>query len=167
MSRVEKELFSDGINVSRQCNLSGKEWKSLEDFAADRSAVIKSVDKVSSVVLWERNDYLHAMKLLENYSLLIMLLNLTKIFSLVEKSNKAFKSLSSRFIMSLIIFILIKATVCGTSKGIVNFIDSNMYIKMVLLLQTFILNLYIVTSIYIVSSLIQKIKKNQYLKAKH
>ena len=98
MSRVEKELFSDGINVSRQCNLSGKEWKSLEDFAADRSAVIKSVDKVSSVVVWERNFYLHATKLLENYGLLMMLLNLTKIFSLVKKSNKACKDLCSRFI---------------------------------------------------------------------
>ena len=101
MSRVEKELFSDGINVSRQCNLSGKEWKSLEDFAADRSAVIKSVDKVSSVVVWERNFYLHGTKLLENYGLLMMLLNLTKIFSLVEKSNKAFKGLCSRFIIQM------------------------------------------------------------------
>ena len=46
-----KGTFSDGINVSAQCKLSGKEWKSLEDFATDRSAVIKSVDKLSSVVV--------------------------------------------------------------------------------------------------------------------
>ena len=47
-----KGTFSDGTNVSTQCKLSGKEWKSLEDLAADTSAVIKSVDKVSSVVVF-------------------------------------------------------------------------------------------------------------------
>ena len=112
-----------------QCNLSGKEWKSLENFAADMNAFIKSVDKVSSVVAWERNYYLHFTKLLENYRLLMMLLNLTKIFSLVDKSNKAFKGLCSCFIMSLIILILIEPTVCETSTEIVNFIDLNIHIK--------------------------------------
>ena len=81
------------------------------------------------MVVWERNYYLHATKLLENYGLLMMLLNLTKIFSLVEKSNKAFKGLCSSFIMSLIIFILIEPTVCETPTEIVNFIDLNIRIK--------------------------------------
>ena len=129
LSHVEKELFSDGINVSTQCNLSGNEWESLGDFAADRSALIKRADKVSSVVVWERNYYLHTTKLLEIYGLLMMLLNLMKIFSLVEKSHKAFKGLCSCFIMSLIILILIAATVCETLTGIVNFIDLNVSIK--------------------------------------
>ena len=129
LESCRKGTFSDGINVSTQCNLAGKEWKSLENFAADKSAVIKSFDKLPSVVVWERNYYLHATKLLENYGLLMMLLNLTKIFSLVEKSNKAFKGLCSSFIMSLIIFILIEPTVCETSTEIVNFIDLNILIK--------------------------------------
>ena len=102
---VEKQLFSDGINVSTQCNLSEKERKSLGNFAPESSDVIKSTDKVFPVLVYERNSYLHATELLENYGLLMMLLNLTKIFSLVERSNKAFKGLCSRFIMSLIIFI--------------------------------------------------------------
>ena len=79
----------------------------MGDFASDRSNVIKSAAKVSSVVVSERDYYLHATKLLENYGLLMKLLNLAKIFSLVEKSIKAFKGLCSRFIMSLIFFILI------------------------------------------------------------
>ena len=129
MNRVEKQLFSDGINVSTQCNLSGKEWKSLGDFAADSSDVIKSTDKVFLLVLYERNSSLHAMELLENYGLLMMLLNLTKIFSLLEKRNKAFKGLCSSFLMTLIVFILIEPTAWETSTGIVNFIDLNVRIK--------------------------------------
>ena len=43
--------------------------------------------------------------------------------------NKAFKGLCSRFIMSLVIFILIEPTGCETSTEIVNFIDLNVRIK--------------------------------------
>ena len=42
----------------QQRNFSGKEWKASGGFAADRSVVIKSADKGSSVVVWDRNDYL-------------------------------------------------------------------------------------------------------------
>ena len=56
--RVEKELFSDEMNDSTQSNLSGDEWKALRNLADDRSIVIKGADKGSSVVIWDREDYL-------------------------------------------------------------------------------------------------------------
>ena len=59
LSRFEKELFSDDISESTQSNLSAEEWKALRGFAADKSIVIKGADKGSSVVVWNRSDYLH------------------------------------------------------------------------------------------------------------
>ena len=58
LSRVERELFSDEINDSTQSNLSGEEGKGLKNVADDWSFVIKSTDKGSSVVVWDRDDYL-------------------------------------------------------------------------------------------------------------
>ena len=51
LSREEKELFSDEMNDSTQCNLSGDECKALRKLADDRSIVIKGADKGSSVVI--------------------------------------------------------------------------------------------------------------------
>ena len=59
LSRLEKELFSDDISESTQSNLSAEEWKALRGLAADKSIVIKGADKGSSVVVWDRSDYLH------------------------------------------------------------------------------------------------------------
>ena len=41
-----------------QRNLSGEEWKVLKALAVDKTIVIKAADKGSSVVLWDRSDYL-------------------------------------------------------------------------------------------------------------
>ena len=46
------------MNGSTQSNLSGKEWKALKNLADERSIVIKRADKGSSVVVWDRDDYL-------------------------------------------------------------------------------------------------------------
>ena len=51
-------FFSDEINDSTQSNLSEEEWKALKRLTDDRSIVIKSADKGSSVVVWDRDDYL-------------------------------------------------------------------------------------------------------------
>ena len=59
LSRLEKELFSDDISESTQSNLSAEEWKALRGLAADKTIVIKGADKGSSVVVWDRSDYLH------------------------------------------------------------------------------------------------------------
>ena len=40
LSRVEKDLFSDGMNDFTQSNLSGDEWKALRNLADDSSIVI-------------------------------------------------------------------------------------------------------------------------------
>ena len=59
LSRLEKELFSYDISESTQSNLSAEEWKALRELAADKTVVIKGVDKGSSVVVWDGSDYLH------------------------------------------------------------------------------------------------------------
>ena len=59
LCRFEKELFSDDISESTQSNLSVEEWKTLKDSAADKTVVIKGADKGSSVVVWDRSNYLH------------------------------------------------------------------------------------------------------------
>ena len=46
------------MNDSKQSNFSGEEWKALRHLADDRSIVIKGADKSSSMVLWDRVDYL-------------------------------------------------------------------------------------------------------------
>ena len=59
LSRLEKKLFSNDISESTQSNLSAEEWKALRDLAADKTIVIKGSDMDSSVVVWDRSDYLH------------------------------------------------------------------------------------------------------------
>ena len=59
LSKLEKELFSDDISESTQSNLSAEEWKDLRGLAADKTIVIKGADNGSSVVVWDRSDYLH------------------------------------------------------------------------------------------------------------
>ena len=58
LSRLEKELFSDDISDSTQSNVSVEEWKALRGLAADKTIVIRGADKGSSVVVWDRSDYL-------------------------------------------------------------------------------------------------------------
>ena len=58
LSRLEKELFSDDISDSTQSNVSVEEWKALRGLAADKIIVIRGADKGSSVVVWDRSDYL-------------------------------------------------------------------------------------------------------------
>ena len=46
------------MNDSTQNNLPGEEWKALRHLANDRSIVIKVANKGSSVVVWDKDDYL-------------------------------------------------------------------------------------------------------------
>ena len=39
-------------------NVSREEWKALRDLLEDKKGVIKSADKTSCVVIWDREDYL-------------------------------------------------------------------------------------------------------------
>ena len=57
LSTLEKELFSD-ISDSTQSNVSVEEWKAFRGLATDKTIVIRGADKGSSVVVWDRSDYL-------------------------------------------------------------------------------------------------------------
>ena len=59
LGRLEKELFSDDISEFTQRNLFAEEWKALRGLAANKTIAIKEADKGSSVVVWDRSDYLH------------------------------------------------------------------------------------------------------------
>ena len=102
LSGVEKELFSDEMNDSTQSNLSGDEWKALRNLADDRSIVIKGADKGSSVVIWDREDYLQeASKQLRDTNIYEDVnFNENILTGLVERSNKIFSRLCSRKLIS-------------------------------------------------------------------
>ena len=89
LSRPEKELFSDDISESIKSNLSAEEWKVLRGLAADKTIVIKGADKSSSVVVWDRSDYLHeAARQLQDQNIYEDVKFIENIFTdLIAKSN--------------------------------------------------------------------------------
>ena len=89
LSRPEKELFSDDISESIKSNLSAEEWKALRGLAADKTIVIKGADKSSSVVVWDRSDYLHeAARQLQDQNIYEDVKFIENIFTdLIAKSN--------------------------------------------------------------------------------
>ena len=102
LSRFEKELFSDDISESTQSNLSAEEWKALRGLAADKTIVIKGADKGSSVVVWDRFDYLHEVsRQLQDQNICeIFKFNENILTDLVAKNNKIFKRLYSHKLIS-------------------------------------------------------------------
>ena len=56
LSQVENELFSIADEPLRYSNLSKEEWIPIRSFVDDRSIVIKKPDKVSCIVVWDRNN---------------------------------------------------------------------------------------------------------------
>ena len=95
LSRPEKEIFSNEINEPMQSNLSGEDWKALRALAADKTIVIKGADKGSSMVKWDRSDYLQeASRQLQYKNINEDVRFSENIFiDLVEGSNKIFKRL--------------------------------------------------------------------------
>ena len=57
LSSVEQELFKDIEIPLRYSNLGSEEWRAMRSLADDRSIVIKKGDKCSTVVVWNRDDY--------------------------------------------------------------------------------------------------------------
>ena len=96
-SYVEKELFSDEMNDSTQSNLSREEWKDLRNLADDSSIMIKVPDKGSSVVVWDRDDYLQeaSRQLWDTNIYEDVKFNENFITGLLERSNKIFNRLCS------------------------------------------------------------------------
>ena len=102
LSQLEKELFTDDLDEPSQSNLSPEEWKALRNLASDRSIVIKGADKGSSVVVWDRADYiLEAEKHLNDKRVYKEVkFNENILTGLVEKSNKIFNRLCSHRLIS-------------------------------------------------------------------
>ena len=90
------------MNDSTQSNLSGVEWKDLRNLADDRSIVIKGAGEGSSVVIWDRKDYLQeASKRLRDTNVYKDVNFKENILTgLVERSNKVFSHLCSRKLIS-------------------------------------------------------------------
>ena len=102
LSRFEKELFSDHVSESTQNSLSAEEWKVFRGLAADKTIVIKRADKGSSVVVWDRSDYLHeASRQVQDQNIYENVkFNENILIDLVSKSNKIFKRLCSHKLIS-------------------------------------------------------------------
>ena len=57
LSKLANEVFSVLPGTPRDYNLSKEEWLAMRGLAEDREIIIKPADKVSCVVLWDRENY--------------------------------------------------------------------------------------------------------------
>ena len=57
LSSLEEKLMKVEVPKDKFNNLTNSEWKALYDLKNDKSIVIKSADKGSSVLVWDREDY--------------------------------------------------------------------------------------------------------------
>ena len=96
-SELEKELF-EGSNLSHfhQKSFSWEEWKALGDLAEDRRIVIRSADRGSCVIIYDREDSLKEADRQLSDKKTYRDVKYTKniLSSIVDKSNKIFQSLS-------------------------------------------------------------------------
>ena len=93
MSELEKELLEDSnFSHFRRQNFNREEWKALGNLAEDKGIVIKSADKESCVVIWEREYCLKEVDRQLSDSKIYRDVKYTKdmLFSLVDKYNKIF-----------------------------------------------------------------------------
>ena len=58
LSSLEEKLMSIEIPQNKYNNLTREEWTALYDLKNDKNIIIKSVDKGSAVVVWDREDYI-------------------------------------------------------------------------------------------------------------
>ena len=102
LSRLEKELFSDDISEATQSNVSTEEWNALRGLAANKTIVTKGTGKGSSVVVWDRSDYLHkASRQLQDQNIYEdVKFNENIRTDLVAKSSNIFKRLCSHKLIS-------------------------------------------------------------------
>ena len=98
LSKIEEELFKIIETPLNYSNLTKEEWQAVRSLADDRSIVIKKADKGSSIVIWDRVDYLkEANKQLSDKNVYKEVEFKEKMLTeLVETSNTFFKNLKSR-----------------------------------------------------------------------
>ena len=58
LSKLETEIFSVLPGTPLDYNLSKEEWLAMRGLAEDCNIIIKLADKVSCVVVWDREDYI-------------------------------------------------------------------------------------------------------------
>ena len=79
LSELEKQIFKIVDSKLGYSNFSKEEWQAMQTLADDRSIFIKKADKGSTVVVWDRNDYI-----LEAENNLAMQMS-TRIFPLMKR----------------------------------------------------------------------------------
>ena len=94
LSKIEGKLFKVIEAPWNYSNLTKEEWQVIQSLADDRRIVIKKADKGSSIVLWDRVDYLkEANKQLSDIIVYKVVELLTE---LIETSDKFLKKLNAR-----------------------------------------------------------------------
>ena len=90
------------MNDSTQSNLLGDVWKALRNLAEDRSIVINRADKGSSMVVWNRDDYLQeaSKELLDTNIYEDVKFNENILTGLLERSKKIFNRLCCHKLIS-------------------------------------------------------------------
>ena len=58
LSKIEEELVKVIKTPLNYSNLTNEKWQAIRSLPDDRSIVIKKADKGSSIVIWDRVDYL-------------------------------------------------------------------------------------------------------------
>ena len=58
LSSLKEKLTKVEVPKDKFNNLTNSEWKALYDLKIDKSIVIKSADKGSLVVMWDREEYI-------------------------------------------------------------------------------------------------------------
>ena len=98
LSTVEEEIFSLLPGKATSFNLSKEEWKAMRGLKEDSGIIIKSADKGSCVVVWDRSDYLEeGRKQLEDRNTYEEVkFDSNDLSGLVRKSNEIFRKLYSR-----------------------------------------------------------------------
>ena len=98
LSQMDGEIFSLLPGKSTSYNLTKEEWKAMRRLAKDRRIVIKPADKGSSVVVWDKLDYLAEAEshLKDNNTYKDVKFRDDYLVKLVEKSKKMFKQLLSK-----------------------------------------------------------------------
>ena len=99
LSKLEKGLFEDrNFSHFHRQKFGREEWKVLKYLAEEKSIVIKSADKISCVVIWDRENYVKKADRQLSDNKVYMDVKYTKnmFSSLVDKSNKIFQSLPKK-----------------------------------------------------------------------
>ena len=90
----EKELIEDNSSPFHQQNFGWEECKVLRNLAEDKSIVIKSVDKGSCVVIWDREDYLNEVDRLHDDEIYSDVKYTKNVLSSLVNKGEIFQSLS-------------------------------------------------------------------------